>query len=296
MHVGPRETVHGEAILWPQRRGRIRFGAVRAWSSFPLGLIRKSITTRLEHFTLIYPRMLSLRLDLLKALSPGGPGGLRLSRRSGAGEDYFGMREYKPGDSIRQIAWRRSAVLDEPITIERTRPSPPRVRVVLNLQRPTDQLRFEPSEAASARDLEETATSIVASLIQLAERHGFEVGLTVLGLPERPSPLRRGHWHVQKLLGALAGLDLDQPRSASPPPGTADAERAGVVVVSPDRADPAIGVAVAGGPFRFDADGVLHLTARHVDGLLDRSTRGVATAEKAGGAAAQRMREREAAA
>lgn len=271
MHVGPRQTVHGEAVVWPTRRGRVRLEQVRAWSSFPLGLIRKSVTSSQEHFTLIYPRTLPLRLDLLRALSPEGLGGLRLSRRSGAGEDYFGMREYKPGDSIRQIAWKRSAVMDEPVTVERTRPSPPRVRVVLNLQRPTDQLRFAPSEAASGRDLEETAISIAASLIQLAEHHGFEVGLTVLGLPERPTPLRRGHWHVQKVLASLAGLDLDAPRTNTAPPGAPDAERAGLVVISPDRADPSIGVSPDGAAFRADAEGVMHLTARSVEALLDRS-------------------------
>jgi len=271
MHVGPRETVHGEAVVWPTRRGRVRLGRVRAWSSFPLGLIRKSVNTVQEHETLIYPRLLPLKLELLQALTPGGMGGLRLSRRSGAGEDYFGMREYKPGDSVRQIAWRRSAILGEPLTMERTRSSPPRVRVVLNLQRPTDQLRFEVAEASSARELEETAIAIAASLIQLAEHHGFEVGLSVLGLPERPTPLRRGHWHVQKLLGALAGIDLDQPRQPAPAPGTADAERAGLVVVSPDRADPSIGLSSGGGAIRADADGVLHLTARNLESLLDAS-------------------------
>jgi uncharacterized protein (DUF58 family) len=271
MHVGPRETVHGEAVIWPSRRGRLRLGRVRAWSSFPLGLIRKSVTSAQEHETLIYPRLLPLKLELLRALSPGGMGGLRLSRRSGTGEDYFGMREYKPGDSMRQIAWRRFASLGEPIIVERTRSSPPRVRVVLNLQRPTEQLRVEPAEPQTGRDLEETAIAIAASLIQLAEHHGFEVGLSVLGLPERPTPLRRGHWHVQKLLGALAGIDLDQPRESSPAPGTADAERAGLVVVSPDRADPSIGVGAESAALRVDADGVLHLTARHLESLLDRS-------------------------
>lgn len=286
MHVGPGETVHGEAIVWPTRRGRVRFAAVRAWSSFPLGLIRKSITGPQEQYTLIYPRLLALRPSLLSSIAPGGPGGVRLSRRAGPGADYFGMREYKPGDSIRQIAWRRSAVLDQPLTIERTQPSPPRVRVVLNLQRPTEQLRFEPSEAASARELEETAIAIAASLLQLAERQGFEVGLTVLGLAERPTPIRRGHWHVQKLLGSLAALDLDQARVASPPPGAPDAERAGRVVISPDRVDPGIGVpnsatesdpqgregrsgsSASGAGVGFALDGVLHLTARQAVSLL----------------------------
>lgn len=274
VHVGPGETAHGEAVLWPTRRGRFRFSAVRVSSSFPFGLLRKSVTVPQVQETLIHPRAISLRPELLRAVTPVGAGGLRMSRRPGQGADYFGMREYRPGDSMRNISWRRSATMDELITIQRTNPSPPRLRVVLNLQRPTRELRFDPAEATSARELEETTISLAASIIELADRHGYEVGLTVLGTAERPTPLRRGHWHVQKLLGALAALDLDAPRLGGAAPSTPEGERAGMVVVSPDRADPHIGAAPAGaaaaarGPATFGstsaAPSVLHLTARQV--------------------------------
>ena len=279
VHVGPGETAHGEAILWPTRRGRFHFGALRISSSFPFGLLRKSVTVTQEQETLIYPRMVPLRAELLRAVTPSGAGGLRMSRRPGQGADYFGMREYRQGDSMRNISWRRSATMDQLITVQRTNPSPPRLRVVLNLQRPTSELRFESSEATSARELEETTISLAASIIELADRHGYEVGLSVLGTSERPTPLRRGHWHVQKLLGALAGLDLDAPRIASVAPATPDAERAGIVVVSPDRADPQIGGAAGdtGAPVTFGSasstTGVLHLTARQIEQFrVERST------------------------
>jgi len=260
MHVGPLETVHGEAIFWPTRRGRIRLGGLRVWSSFPLGLIRKSVSTTQEQFTLIYPELIPLKLELLRAVTPSGSGGSRMSRSPGQGSDYFGMREYKPGDSIRQVSWRRTATLDQPIIIERTRPSPPRLRVVLNLQRPTDQLRFDTADAPDGRTLEEVAISLAASFLQMAERQGYEVGLTVLGLDERPTPLRKGHWHVQKLLGALAALQLDQPRRDSGGGQMPDAERAGLVIISPDRADPRLGA--SSGP-----DGALQITARQLKSL-----------------------------
>ncbi|MCA9284421.1 MAG: hypothetical protein KDA22_04350, partial [Phycisphaerales bacterium] len=41
MHAGPGETVHGEAVMWPRRRGPVRLDRLRVWSTFPFGLIRK---------------------------------------------------------------------------------------------------------------------------------------------------------------------------------------------------------------------------------------------------------------
>ncbi|MFO0875219.1 MAG: DUF58 domain-containing protein [Phycisphaerales bacterium] len=288
LHVGPGETAHGEAVLWPKRRGRLRFSAVRVSSSFPFGLLRKSVTASQPQETLVHPRVVDLRAEILAAVAPSGAGGMRMSRQPGQGADYFGMREYRPGDSVRSIAWRRTATLDEPITVQRTNPSPPRLRVVLNLRRPTADLRYEANEAESPRDLEETTISLAASIIELADRHGYEVGLTVLGLPQRPTPLRRGHWHVQKLLGALAALDLDAPRvpgaSATP-----DAERAGIVVVSPDRADPHIGAGASGGT----GTGVLHLTARQAAQFrVDAASPGAGRPAETGGGSMSRRAQR----
>lgn len=77
-------------------------------------------------------------------------------------------------------------------------------------------------QGPSAREMEERAISLVASLATGAMREGFEVGLDVLGLDAPPRPIRGGHWHLERLLGTLAGLDLDAPRSggggAAPPP------------------------------------------------------------------------------
>ncbi|HMN96612.1 MAG TPA: DUF58 domain-containing protein [Phycisphaerales bacterium] len=264
MHVGGGETAHGEMVLWPRRRGPMRLGRMRIFSAFPFGLVGKSVAFDQPQTTLIYPRTVALREDFLRALVPGGDGGLRMTRRSGTGEDYYGMREYKPGDSMRQISWRRSATLDQLVTIERTRPSPPRARVVLDLRRPTEELRFDPGEVESPRELEERAITLAASVIRLAESQGYEIGLTVLGLDDRPTPMRRGHWHVEKLMGALASLDLDRPRRREAPTGLADAERAGVVVVAPDRTDPALFIGDA-----VDRTAVMHVTARQLSALVE---------------------------
>ena len=53
-----------------------------------------------------------------------------VSPRPGAGDDYYGLREFRRGDSLRQVAWKRTAFLDQLVCIERTGPAPEsRIRV-----------------------------------------------------------------------------------------------------------------------------------------------------------------------
>lgn len=243
LHVGSGESVNGEMVLFPERRGRVRFDRFRVWTTFPFGFLRKSVSFDQRSETLVFPRILPLRDDLIREIASGGVGGFRLSERAGSGEDYFGVREYRPGDSVRQIAWKRVASGQGLVSIERSQASPPRLRVVVNLRTATEALKQETSDA-DPRDLEEDAIALAASFLVRAENDGYEVGLSILGFAAERSPLRRGHWHVEKLLAMLAAVDLDSPRDAHATLGEADRDRAQVVVVHPGRKT--LGVAPAG--------------------------------------------------
>jgi uncharacterized protein (DUF58 family) len=260
MQVGPGETVHGETVLFPLRRGRFRFDRFRVSTTFPFGFLRKSVRFDQRSEVLVYPRVLPLRADLVPSLTRGGLGGARLSTTAGPGEDYFGVREYRPGDSVRQIAWKRVASGQGVVSIERSRTSPPRLRVVLNLATPTKELRVSEGNrpvAEIARDLEEDAIALAASLIVQAENDGFEVGLTILGLDAPKAPVRRGHWHVERILATLADLDLDAPRAGPGRLVEGDRDRASLAVVHVDRAAPAIA-----------PSGAWHLVATRLESFL----------------------------
>jgi uncharacterized protein (DUF58 family) len=259
MHVGPRDAVHGEAVFWPVARGEARFDRIRVTTSFPFGLVRKSFTISQPARTLVYPRLYQLRRGVLGALTTTGPLGSRVSTHSGPGDDYYGLREYRPGDSLRHVAWKRTANRDQIVCVERSRPSPPRLRVVLNLTRPTEALRGEPGRAA-ARQREEDAISLAASIVYAADGAGYEVGLTVLGLPIAPIPVRRGAWHLGRIMAALAQIDLDQARAA-PGHGSPDAGRVALAVIHPDRVDPALGPP---GAWHLTAAQMARLTARPI--------------------------------
>jgi uncharacterized protein (DUF58 family) len=259
MHIGPRETVHGEAIFWPTKRGEVAFERLRVSTTFPFGIIRKSITVPQSQHTLIYPMLYELKRGVLDALTPAGLMGLKVTQHPGSGDDYFGVREFKPGDSMRHISWKRTAHADELITIERTSPSPAKMRVILDLTVPTEALRVEANSAISARDLEERAISLAASIMHAADLQGFEVGLTVQGVNVPPIAVRRNRWHLRKIMAALAGIGLDGPRSAAKAQPIRDAERAALVVIAPDRVQPMSG-----------RDDAWYLTARQLDSLAER--------------------------
>ncbi len=258
MHLGPRETVHGEAIFWPRRRGEVRFNQLRIWTTFPFGIIKKSITIAQPQHTLIYPLLYELRRNLLRAIEPQGLAGSRMSPRPGTGDDYYGMREFRPGDSMRHIAWKRTACLDELVCLERTRPTPPRVRVVVNLATPTAQLPVQ-GGVEEARRLEELAISLAASVIHAADREGFEVGLSLPGTGRPTLLIRRSHWHTAKMMSALAAVELDAPRRETGPSPASQGERASQIVIHPDRVDTSIG-----------RDDAWHLSARQMSSLAVR--------------------------
>jgi uncharacterized protein (DUF58 family) len=243
MHVGPRENVHGEAVFWPVRRGEARFDAISIRTSFPFGLVRKSVSVRQPAHTLVYPRLYALRRGVLRAFGGEGPMGMRVTSRAGGGDDYYGLREYRIGDPLRHIAWKRTAGREEIVCVEHAQPSPPRMRVLLNLAVP-----------GVDRRLEEHAISLAASILHAADAAGFEVGLSILGRPQPALPVRRSHRHLTKMMAALAAIDLDETPGQTAT--TRDIDRIGLVVIHPDRVDARLG--------RADA---WHLSARQIDQL-----------------------------
>ena len=260
MHIGPRETVHGDAIFLPHQRGPAHFQRLRFWTTFPFGIIGKSVTCSQPQHTLVYPRIYPLRHGVLEAVAPAGPLGSEITQHSGAGDDFYGLRDFRPGDSMRHIAWKRTANRDQLVCIERTKPNPPRLRIALNLTRSTQQIAESAGDPDTARQLEETAISLAASIIHAAELARYEIGLTVLGVDRPPIPVRRSHWHRNRLMAALAEIDLDQPRLPSRLRMTMEAERAAVVVIHPDRPD-----------LSLASDEIWHFSAGQADHLIIRS-------------------------
>lgn len=263
-HVGPKEQVTTETAYWPTRRGPLRLDKFRIETVFPFGLVMKSVRFHEPAECLVFPRVERLRAGTLLALAQGTVAGPSTSLRPGPGSDFLGIREYRPGDSLRHIAWRRSATGSGLAVIERSIDAPPRIAVVLDLRRETAALRID-TAVRSARDQEEDAIILAASVLTQAQRDGYETRLCVLGLPSPVMPMRRGHWHMQKEMAVLASLDLDAPRcvDAALP---AERARASTIVIHIDRADLSLG-----------GDGAVHLGADQLQSLTVSKAESVVT-------------------
>lgn len=188
-------------------RGDIVITGLELQSRWPLGLLVARRLVRLDLHLVSHPQYV---------LPPREPGagrleGTREAALHGAGQDFIGLREYRPGDSQRRIHWPTSARTGSLMVIDTARESARPARYHLGLH---------PDSSPEAAEL---AVGVVASLMagHVASGGGVELGLT--GEPR----LRR--W--SEILDALARAEpRGEPRAQAGT--TVRIETVGVQVVA----------------------------------------------------------------
>lgn len=194
LHLRPGEGGHGFAELRFDERGRYVFPGVRLSTRFPFGFFRKSRVIAGERAVVVFPALVDIPLPAL----PGARSGEAAMRpRAGRGDDYYGLRELRPGDDIRDVYWKVSARVGE--LVVREFEEPVRRQVMLFFPNvATDEQRKTLSEV-------EDAVSVTASLaVRLAE-DGSSVGLVTLGGAIEPD---HGSRQVQRILRHLALMEV----------------------------------------------------------------------------------------
>ena len=89
-----------------EKRGVHALPQIVLASGFPFGLFERRRYTADAGEVVVYPRVISVRANLLEQL-PGSCPMPTVVR--GDGDDFFSLREYIPGDDVRRMAWRASA-------------------------------------------------------------------------------------------------------------------------------------------------------------------------------------------
>lgn len=251
-YVPPRGTVEIVAGTTPVRRGEARLTALRVSSAFPFGLVRKSCTFEQHAALVIHPRVLRLRPDVTSNLVSRADIGKTASSLRGRGDEFYGLRDYTPGDSPRLIAWRSSARLGSLVVRENTAPAAGQVWILLNLTGPAAAVG-----EGDADERRERAITLAASLIHHAASAGMEPGLALLDRGMVMAP-EAGARHTLALMNALAMLDspADSARPAREPAASVP-PRAASIVVHAHSVDPTLGPA-----------GARHVAARDLDSLV----------------------------
>lgn len=232
LHVGPHQAVQAEATCWPLRRGMLRFERIIVSSSFPFGILKRVVELAEADDALVYPRLFRMNRRTLHRLSESPVSGRKHLERGGGHEEFFGLRDYRAGDSLKTIDWKRSARTGELVTREMTQPSPPIIMIALDLtelpppaepahprRRRLSWFRKTRPTGADPFDEAERAVSLAASLVCDAHFNGYQTGLVVLGAECMPFPIHHSLPHRTKMLESLAMLDVyRKPAEARPLP------------------------------------------------------------------------------
>jgi uncharacterized protein (DUF58 family) len=92
-----------------RRRGLYPFSRLVITTTYPFGLVRRSVAVAAEREVLVYPQILPWE-QLGIATPPDF--GERESRRKGPGSSLYGIREQQPAEGSRWIHWKKTAQLD----------------------------------------------------------------------------------------------------------------------------------------------------------------------------------------
>jgi uncharacterized protein (DUF58 family) len=116
--IGPGENRELVFELELKRRGYFQIRGVRQETWFPFGVWRDLLLHEQPHTLLVYPRFSPLvSLDMPVGLRYQ-PGGVALSSNVGDSTEFLGVRDFRPGDSIRNIHWKSWGRVGAPVVKE----------------------------------------------------------------------------------------------------------------------------------------------------------------------------------
>jgi uncharacterized protein (DUF58 family) len=185
--LAPKEKTHKTTVYFPYvpagqdrigtyrgrlvERGKYEMGPVRLMTRFPFGLFSRTISLAQKDILYVYPRLGRLTRNWLERHRRALAGADRRERRSGPEGDFYGVREWRSGDSLRYVHWRSSARTGKLVVRQFEQPRNRDVAILLDFWRPE-----KPTSAE--RGNVELAASFAATVISdLCRRGGSKVHL-----------------------------------------------------------------------------------------------------------------------
>lgn len=200
--LSPDQDVVHRYSLRCARRGVYEIGPLAAVTSDPLGLTQRETMIAEPFELLVHPRIENVSDRPLTREFEDPPIRPPVSRPWPSGMEFYGMREFKPGDDLRRIVWRASARMGKLMVREAEQGITDKITLILD----TD--RTHHSHEGEVSDSFETGVSAAASLGVRHLRDGYEVRLE--GNGGRLLQPVRGHSGQLPLLDALTRVGMDR--------------------------------------------------------------------------------------
>jgi len=200
MTLAPGEQARVTVEMTPLRRGIIRFDDLRVLLPDPFGLFQRCKRIPATPATLtvlpVRHRLPPIELPGMSAFKISGEANTNAIGNSG---EFVGLRDYRPGDPLRQIHWKSWARTGRPIVKELEDTHYPRYGLVVDtLSRDRTDQRFEDviSVAASFAASIDTSESLLDLMFIKNEAHRVTAG--------------RGVERSEVLLEVLAGVSPER--------------------------------------------------------------------------------------
>jgi uncharacterized protein (DUF58 family) len=199
--LGPGARAAFEYEIAPSQRGELEIGALELVVRSPLGLWRRRVRAGAEQRVRVYPNFRAVsRYALLAAANRAGELGIRRRPRRGEGLEFHQLREYRQGDSLRQIDWKATARLRRAVSREYEEERDQQIVFLLDCGRKMHAR----DEALSHFD---HALDAVLLLAHVALRQGDAVGLLAFsGAPRWLAP-RKGAKQLDRVLNSVYDLE-----------------------------------------------------------------------------------------
>jgi len=202
------ESVDHRYSFSPRVRGVYKVGPLEATWSDPFGLTRNRVLLTEPTEIIVHPSTELVHDRVLSREWEDPPIRPPISKPWPTGFEFYGMRDYSPGDDPRRIIWRATARTLDPITLEGhilVRESEQGITDRVSIVLDTDVKYHSPGNPSETF---ETAVRAVASLGTKHLKDGFGVTVEVNG--RRLANQLRGGTNRIRLLDELARVDRER--------------------------------------------------------------------------------------
>lgn len=253
---GGKQTGHAELKLIAFRRGIVSIPQGIAESIFPFNLVKHSVLFSEKQNLIVHPSVSQITgLFSLPGLSCPQRSDSLSSPKSGESMDFFGCRQYRPGDPLRKIHWRATARLRQPIVKDFQEEETSAAAIILDIYQPvTSLLKFKISLMDNVtlryqpEPVFEAAVSMAASIAEQLTRRGVRIRAFVSGSRAIQCNEGENTLSEQDVLDTLALAEpaiLDPFSKNALPAIAGDVEDAGMVFLVVKRYDTAVAALIA---------------------------------------------------
>lgn len=183
--------------MMARRRGVVRFAAVSIARTDPLRLCRAFFRASAPQSVLVLPRRYRLPPITLPGQRRYQPGGVAQAASAGDSEEFFGLRDYQPGDALQRMHWKSFARTGRPIVKEFHSEFFERHALAL------DTAFTQAGEQAF-----EEAVSVAASFVYTLDTQECLLDMLFVGEEAHVYTAGRGLLRTEHLLEVLAGVRM----------------------------------------------------------------------------------------